>query len=186
MLTKWVLHWWHRFRLSLDYLSMMMMDYLSSRHFIKVQLMLPCSSIYSRATEDSLGFTWCIWFYLVSKYHKVKYKKCDITCTIKNSQLDRLPKKNCEPNFEFSIFLTLSARLAPLEWMQTISTVPPWGVGTFTYCTRWWIYMFCTHVSIKGSMISQSYCDWKIDNSAFSNCFAKYIFFSKLNLSSML
>ena len=87
---------------------------------------------------------------------------------------------------KFSIFLTLSARLAPLEWMQTISTVPPWDVGTFTYCTRWWIYMFCTHVSIKGSMISQSYCDWKIDNSAFSNCFAKYIFFSKLNLSSML
>ena len=99
MLTKWVLHWWHRFRLSLDYLSMRMMDYLSSRHFIKVQLMLPCSSIYSRATEDSFGFTWCIWFYLVSKYHKVKYKKCDITCTIKNFQLDRFTKKELWAQF---------------------------------------------------------------------------------------
>ena len=101
MLTKWVLHWWHRFRLSLDYLSMRMMDYLSSRHFIKVQLMLRCSSIYSRATEDSLGFTWCIWFYLVSKYNKVKYKKCAMTSYVpsKMPNWTVLPNTHCSSQF---------------------------------------------------------------------------------------
>ena len=75
-----------------------MMDYLSSRHFIKVQLMLRCSSIYSRATEDSLGFTWCIWFYLVSKYHKVKYKKCAMTSYVPS----KMPNWTVLPNTHLS------------------------------------------------------------------------------------